>query len=70
MNNLQILETISKTGACTVKTIAKNAKFDADCAALYRIADKCWEMVEAGVLIAFDTRCAFNGGLFFDVMKG
>lgn len=71
MNTVQIKEVIEKADAAlSVKAIAKYAGIDADSAELSRISDTCWEMVEQGELIAFDTRDQVKGGLFFDVKSG
>jgi DNA-binding transcriptional regulator PaaX len=71
MNAQQIVTTIKNNDAAmSAKGIVAACKIDADSAELNRIVAKCWELVEQGELVAFDTRDQEKGGLFFDVKRG
>ena len=65
MTKQQIKNIINaKKSALSAKGIAAFSQVDADSADLRNIEQACWEMEEAGELVAFDRR-EENQGLFF-----
>ena len=65
MNGTEIFNTIKNSRvALSSKGIARNMGIDADSSDLQAIEHECWELADAGVLIAYDRR-EENQGLFF-----
>lgn len=70
MKTEQIINVIKNADAAlSVKAIVKYAGIDADTSEFHKISDACWELVQKGDLVAFDTRDQLRGGLFFDIKR-